>query len=180
MEQEVMEAVGRHDVVLLCGETGSGKTTQVPQFLYEAGYGFKAFPERAGERRCTVVAHCSPARQRGGAAGCMAGHPASSCLAGRQAGRQAGGLIVERCWRGCRCGGHHSAAPCGGGEHCGARGFGAGHAHRQAGWLPGAPPPPPVAPCMAVLGRLGLAAPFGGLVPHSLWCCRVLGGSCGQ
>lgn len=30
MEQEVMEAVGERDVVLLCGETGCGKTTQVP------------------------------------------------------------------------------------------------------------------------------------------------------
>lgn len=38
-EQEVMEAIMEHDVVLLCGETGSGKTTQLPQFLYEAGYG---------------------------------------------------------------------------------------------------------------------------------------------
>jgi ATP-dependent RNA helicase DHX37/DHR1 len=38
-EQRVMEAVTESDVVLLCGETGSGKTTQVPQFLYEAGYG---------------------------------------------------------------------------------------------------------------------------------------------
>ncbi len=33
-----MEAINEHSVVVLCGETGSGKTTQVPQFLYEAGY----------------------------------------------------------------------------------------------------------------------------------------------
>ena len=32
-----MEAVRESSVVVLCGETGSGKTTQVPQFLYEAG-----------------------------------------------------------------------------------------------------------------------------------------------
>ena len=28
MEQEIMEAIGGNDVCLLCGETGSGKTTQ--------------------------------------------------------------------------------------------------------------------------------------------------------
>lgn len=39
MEQEIMEAVNYNSVVLVCGETGSGKTTQIPQFLYEAGYG---------------------------------------------------------------------------------------------------------------------------------------------
>ena len=38
-EQEIMEAVARHDVVIVCGATGSGKTTQLPQFLYEAGFG---------------------------------------------------------------------------------------------------------------------------------------------
>uniref|UniRef100_A0A673VE23 DEAH-box helicase 37 n=1 Tax=Suricata suricatta TaxID=37032 RepID=A0A673VE23_SURSU len=37
-EQVIMEAVAGHPVVIVCGETGSGKTTQVPQFLYEAGY----------------------------------------------------------------------------------------------------------------------------------------------
>ncbi|CAL8464255.1 g3790 [Coccomyxa elongata] len=48
MEQEIMEGVAENDVILLCGETGSGKTTQVPQFLYEAGYGSSRFPDRAG------------------------------------------------------------------------------------------------------------------------------------
>ncbi|XP_062487606.1 probable ATP-dependent RNA helicase DHX37 [Pezoporus occidentalis] len=37
-EQVVMEAINENPVVIICGETGSGKTTQVPQFLYEAGY----------------------------------------------------------------------------------------------------------------------------------------------
>ena len=39
MEQEIVEAITLNDVVILCGETGSGKSTQVPQFLFEAGYG---------------------------------------------------------------------------------------------------------------------------------------------
>ncbi|KAK2538102.1 hypothetical protein Q9966_005863 [Columba livia] len=37
-EQVIMEAISENPIVILCGETGSGKTTQVPQFLYEAGY----------------------------------------------------------------------------------------------------------------------------------------------
>ncbi|XP_043835090.1 probable ATP-dependent RNA helicase DHX37 isoform X2 [Dromiciops gliroides] len=37
-EQVIMEAVAENPTVIVCGETGSGKTTQVPQFLYEAGY----------------------------------------------------------------------------------------------------------------------------------------------
>ncbi|NXQ26153.1 DHX37 helicase, partial [Alaudala cheleensis] len=37
-EQVVMEAINENPIVIICGETGSGKTTQVPQFLYEAGY----------------------------------------------------------------------------------------------------------------------------------------------
>ncbi|KAI0757185.1 P-loop containing nucleoside triphosphate hydrolase protein [Daedaleopsis nitida] len=38
-EQPIMEAILLNSVVIICGETGSGKTTQVPQFLYEAGFG---------------------------------------------------------------------------------------------------------------------------------------------
>jgi len=38
-EQEIMECILENDVCILSGETGSGKTTQLPQFLFEAGYG---------------------------------------------------------------------------------------------------------------------------------------------
>ena len=48
MEQEIMELVAEHDVLVLSGETGCGKTTQVPQFLLEGGYGCARVPERAG------------------------------------------------------------------------------------------------------------------------------------
>ena len=36
-EHVIIEAVRENPVVIICGETGSGKTTQVPQFLYESG-----------------------------------------------------------------------------------------------------------------------------------------------
>lgn len=38
-EYEIMEAIIDNDIVLVTGATGSGKTTQVPQFLLEAGFG---------------------------------------------------------------------------------------------------------------------------------------------
>lgn len=37
-EQVIMETINENSIIILAGETGSGKTTQVPQFLYEAGY----------------------------------------------------------------------------------------------------------------------------------------------
>ncbi|KAJ8917251.1 hypothetical protein NQ315_002268 [Exocentrus adspersus] len=40
-EQQIMEVVNDNPVVIIAGETGSGKTTQVPQFLFEAGYALK-------------------------------------------------------------------------------------------------------------------------------------------
>ncbi|GME72577.1 unnamed protein product [Ambrosiozyma monospora] len=38
-EHRIMEAIHHNDCIIICGETGSGKTTQVPQFLFESGYG---------------------------------------------------------------------------------------------------------------------------------------------
>ncbi|XP_070034148.1 ATP-dependent RNA helicase DEAH13 isoform X2 [Nicotiana tomentosiformis] len=62
MEQEIMEAINENTCVIVCGETGCGKTTQVPQFLYEAGYGSNHSNGRGGiigvtqPRRVAVLA----------------------------------------------------------------------------------------------------------------------------
>lgn len=37
-ESTILETIRDNAVTILCGETGSGKTTQVPQFLYEHGW----------------------------------------------------------------------------------------------------------------------------------------------
>ncbi|GAY64793.1 hypothetical protein CUMW_236230 [Citrus unshiu] len=36
--EELLQAVSGYPVLAIVGETGSGKTTQIPQYLYEAGY----------------------------------------------------------------------------------------------------------------------------------------------
>lgn len=36
--QQLLDAIKQHQVLIVVGETGSGKTTQLPQFLYEDGY----------------------------------------------------------------------------------------------------------------------------------------------
>jgi len=56
-EQEIMEAIYENDVVFVGGATGSGKTTQVPQFLFEAGFGDKEHRKYQG-----MVAVAQPRR----------------------------------------------------------------------------------------------------------------------
>lgn len=58
MEQEIVEAVHMHDVVVLCGETGSGKSTQIPQFLHEAGYSTLGRIAITQPRRVAAVSTC--------------------------------------------------------------------------------------------------------------------------
>lgn len=36
--QPLLDAINEHQVLIIEGETGSGKTTQIPQYLFEAGY----------------------------------------------------------------------------------------------------------------------------------------------
>ncbi|KAJ9072883.1 hypothetical protein DSO57_1022587 [Entomophthora muscae] len=36
--QELLDAINEYPVLVIVGETGSGKTTQIPQYLHEAGY----------------------------------------------------------------------------------------------------------------------------------------------
>jgi pre-mRNA-splicing factor ATP-dependent RNA helicase DHX16 len=38
LRSELLDAIDEYQVLIVVGETGSGKTTQLPQFLHEAGY----------------------------------------------------------------------------------------------------------------------------------------------
>lgn len=66
-EQEIMEAIHNNPVVLVKGDTGSGKTTQIPQFLFEAGYGSKdgSTPGMIGITQPRRVAAVSMAKRVG-------------------------------------------------------------------------------------------------------------------
>ena len=37
--EEIIRAIQENQIVVIAGETGSGKTTQIPKFLIDAGYG---------------------------------------------------------------------------------------------------------------------------------------------
>ncbi|CAK1541697.1 unnamed protein product [Leptosia nina] len=55
-EQRIMELINENEFLIVAGETGSGKTTQIPQFLYEAGYAEKQMIAVTEPRRVATVA----------------------------------------------------------------------------------------------------------------------------
>ncbi len=57
--QEIIAAIRRHPVVIIAGETGSGKTTQIPQYCLAAGRGIDGIIGCTQPRRiaATSVAH---------------------------------------------------------------------------------------------------------------------------
>jgi ATP-dependent helicase HrpA len=56
---EIMAAIAAHQVVIVCGETGSGKTTQLPKMALAMGRGKRNYP--AGQR-ARLIGHTQPRR----------------------------------------------------------------------------------------------------------------------
>ncbi|WP_370682081.1 ATP-dependent RNA helicase HrpA [Comamonas sp. GB3 AK4-5] len=60
---EIMEAMDRHQVIIVCGETGSGKTTQLPKIALALGRGkINAVPDEKGQVRGHLIGHTQPRR----------------------------------------------------------------------------------------------------------------------
>ncbi len=57
--EEITAAIAAHQVVIVCGETGSGKTTQLPKILLAMGRGKHNYP--AGQR-AKLIGHTQPRR----------------------------------------------------------------------------------------------------------------------
>jgi len=53
--EEILRTLKSHQVVVIAGETGSGKTTQIPKFLLECGYGAKGWIGCTQPRRVAAL-----------------------------------------------------------------------------------------------------------------------------
>lgn len=56
---EIMAAIAAHQVVIVCGETGSGKTTQLPKIALALGRGKLNAPPGQGR----LIGHTQPDRK---------------------------------------------------------------------------------------------------------------------
>ena len=57
--EEIAEAIRDHQVVVVCGETGSGKTTQLPKICLELGRGVDGLIGHTQPRRLAARSVCS-------------------------------------------------------------------------------------------------------------------------
>ncbi len=64
--QEIMDAIAAHQVVIVCGETGSGKTTQLPKIALAMGRGLLNYPKTLANGRPAprgkLIGHTQPRR----------------------------------------------------------------------------------------------------------------------
>ncbi|KAI6209076.1 hypothetical protein M3Y96_00182600 [Aphelenchoides besseyi] len=75
---EFLRAVEDNQILIICGETGSGKTTQLPQYLYEAGYCKNG--KRIGCTQPRRVAAMSVAARVSEEVGCALGKEVGYCI----------------------------------------------------------------------------------------------------
>ena len=59
--QDIMDALAEHQVIIVCGETGSGKTTQLPKIALAMGRGLSRANARPGEA-ARLIGHTQPRR----------------------------------------------------------------------------------------------------------------------
>ena len=77
VRKELMEMVSNHKIVIVVGETGSGKTTQLTQYLMEDGYGAGGVIGCTQPRRVAAVSVASRVSQE---VGCELGEEVGYCI----------------------------------------------------------------------------------------------------